>query len=126
MSDQDFVYGVFKKSQVALEVVSELHQAGLATSDICVVGTPDDEFKYVSAKIDDPTAKYFIRFGIGGCIAGLIAGILGAPQLPVASTVQILAPLMGAISGGIVLAYFGVFMCAFLYANKPHHWSNVF
>jgi hypothetical protein len=126
MIDQDFVYGVFADYETAETVVAELHQSGLKTSDICVVGNKTEQFNYVSARIQDPTAKYFFRFGIGGCLVGAWAGIAGAPTIPYIVSFQILVPLMAAISGGVVFAYFGCWMCAFLYANKPHHWANAF
>ena len=126
MSDQDIVYGVFRNSDEAVLAVAELHKAGLQTSEICVVANQGESFKYLSGAVQDPNAGYFVNFGIGGCIAGLCAGIAAAPTIPYVVSFQILTPLMAAISGGIVFAYFGCFMCAFLHANKPHHWANVF
>lgn len=127
MSGQDFIYGVFKRSDVALHVVADLHGAGLTKSDICVLGSGEGEFKYVSAQLKDPTVKYFVMSGLIGCVLGLFAGVMGAPRIHYDMPMfQILTPLMGAISGGIVLAYFGMFMGAFLNANQPQHWANVF
>lgn len=127
MSGQDFVYGVFKRSDSALQVVSELHAAGLTKSDIAIVSSKKDELRYLSAELQDPTMKYFMWFGICGCIVGAFAGVMGSTHIPYTTqTFQILVPLMASISGGIVFAYFGCFMCAFLIANKPNHWANVF
>jgi hypothetical protein len=123
---QDFIYGVFNDYATAEKVIAELHQVGLDTPEICVVGKSSEEFKYVSGRLKDPTAKYFMRFGVAGCIAGLWAGISGAPHIPYTVSFQILIPMMAAVSGGVVLAYFGALMGMFLSANNPHYWASVF
>ena len=126
MSDQDFVYGVFKGSDKAFLVVSELHKAGLKTSEIAVLGNKTEQFRYLSGKIEDQTLKHFAEFGMGGCILGLIAGIAGAPHIPFGQSFQIIVPFMATISGGAAFAYFGCWMGAFLHANQPQHWASAF
>lgn len=126
MSDQDYVYAVFRDSDKAATVVADLHQAGLETSEICVLGNKTDQFRQVAGKIDDPTGKYFIGFGIGGGLGGLIAGIAMSLHIPGAFGYQIIVPLMATIAGASVFPYFMCLVGAFLTSNKPQHWANVF
>jgi hypothetical protein len=126
MSDQDYVYAVFRDTDKAATVVADLHQAGLETSEICVLGNKSDQFRQVAGKIDDPTGKYFILFGIAGGMAGLIAGIAASLHIPGAYGFQVIIPLMATISGASVFPYFACLLGAFLTSNKPQHWASVF
>ena len=126
MSDQDYIYGVFADAENVPAVVSKLHQAGFKTSEICVLGRKSEQFKNVAGKIEDPTAKQFMWFGIGGGIAGLIAGIAMSLHIPGANGFQLIVPLMGTISGGACFPYFMCQLSTFLTSNKPQHWANVF
>ncbi len=126
MSDQDYVYGVFADVENVPTVVSQLHQAGLQTSEICVLGKKSEQFTHVSGKIEDPTARQFLWFGVGGGIAGLIAGIAMSLHIPGINGFQVIVPLMGTISGGACFPYFMCQLMTFLTSNKPQHWANVF
>ncbi|MBX9720969.1 MAG: hypothetical protein K2X81_06225 [Candidatus Obscuribacterales bacterium] len=124
MSDQNFVYGVFAHKEKAFEVLGKLHEAGFATAELGVLAMRND-YKYVSGRVDDPSARNFTVWGTLGCLGGLWAGISGSPHIPYLPF-QIITPLMAAISGGAVMAYFGSFMGVFLNSGKPQHWANVF
>jgi len=126
MSDQDSVYGVFGEGADIPAVISQLHKAGLQTSQICVLGNGGEQFKNIAGKIEDPSPKYFLAFGIGGAIAGLIAGICVSLHIPGANGFQLIVPLMGTISGGACFPYFTCQLMTFLTSNKPQHWANVF
>ncbi|MBY0357259.1 MAG: hypothetical protein K2W82_04590 [Candidatus Obscuribacterales bacterium] len=126
MSDQNFVYAVFRNNLRVLDVVGGLHTAGFTTAQIGVLGAKGKQFKYLSGKVEDPSAKNFIRFGIAGCFGGLCAGISALRLVPEVVTFQILTPLMAAISGGAIFAYFGCYMSVFLNSTKPQHWANIF
>lgn len=126
MSDQDYIYGVYADAGHVQAAVAKLHEAGLQTSEICVLGRKSDQFKTVAGKIEDPTAKYFIQFGIGGAIAGLIAGISVSLHIPGVNGFQLIVPLMGTVAGGACFPYFICQLATFLTSNKPQHWANVF
>ncbi|MBU6453129.1 MAG: hypothetical protein KGS72_15205 [Cyanobacteria bacterium REEB67] len=126
MTDQDYVYGVFADVDTVQPVVSQLHRAGLQTSEICVLGKKSNQFKIVSGKIEDPTSRQFVWFGIGGAIAGLIAGIAVSLHIPGVNGFQLIVPLMGTIAGGACFPYFMCQLMTFLTSNKPQHWANVF
>lgn len=126
MAHPDYVYGVFQQSTTATRVVEDLHKAGFKSADLSVVGTDCDEFKHQSAKIKTPMAKYFVRYGIFGAIAGLLGGLYLDSTIPYAVSYQVMTMLMGAVSGGIVMAYIGVFLCAFFHANEPQYYANIF
>jgi hypothetical protein len=126
MSDQEYVYAVFRDSDKTATVVSDLHRAGLATSEICVLGNKSDQFKQLAGRIDDPTGRYFIMFGIAGGLAGLIAGVAASLHIPGAYGFQVIIPLMATIAGASVFPYFACLVGAFLTANKPQHWASVF
>ena len=125
MSDQNFVYGVFAENERALVAVRKLHEAGFITAQLGVLGKKGKEFKYVSGRVDDPAERNYLRWGTFGCIAGLIAGVVGSPHIP-NLPFQIMTPLMAAMSGGVVISYFGSFMGSFLHSGKPQHWANTF
>jgi hypothetical protein len=126
MSDQDYIYGVFSAADKIPEMVSQLHRAGLKTSEICVLGNKSEQFNTVSGKIKDPTAKSFVWFGIGGAIAGLIAGIAVSLHIPGVNGFQLIVPLMGTVSGGACFPYVICQLAMFLTANNPQHWAHVF
>ena len=94
MSDQDYIYGVFSSASKVPEMVSQLHRAGLKTSEICVLGNKSEQFDTVAGKIKDPTAKSFVWFGIAGAIGGLIAGIAVSLHIPGVNGFQLIVPLM--------------------------------
>jgi hypothetical protein len=125
MLQNSFVYAVFEENKVAASVVERLRAAGFRSEQINLVGPDSKEFQYVSAKIKDPTKRNFTRFGVVGALAGLWAGTVLSPGSP-ATTYQIMTPLMGAISGSIVMAYFSMFLTAFLTANQPQCYANVY
>ena len=126
MSDQDYIYGVFSDVDNVPNVISQLHNAGLQTSEICVLGNKSEQFDQMAGKIEDPTAKYFIQFGIAGAIAGLIAGIFVSLHIPGVNGFQLIVPLMGTVAGGACFPYFVCQLATFLTSNKPQHWANVF
>jgi hypothetical protein len=126
MSDQDYIYGVFSAANRVPEMVSQLHRAGLKTSEICVLGNRSEQFNTVSGKIKDPTAKSFVWFGIAGAIGGLMAGIAMAMHIPGVNGFQLIVPLMGAVSGGACFPYVIIQLGMFLMANNPQHWAHVF
>ena len=126
MSDQDYIYGVFADANHVPTVVSQLHNAGLQTSEICVLGNKSEQFTNIAGKIEDPTSKHFIQFGIGGAIAGLIAGIAVSLHIPGVNGFQLIVPLMGTLAGGACFPYFVCQLATFLTSNKPQHWANVF
>jgi hypothetical protein len=126
MSEHDFVYGVFDHCEAAGAVVQALHKAGFKSAVINLVGPKTDQFEYVSAKIKNPTKQAFVTFGAVGALGGLWAGATLAPTIPYIVSFQILTTLMAAISGSIVMAYFGMFISAFLTANDPQYYANVY
>ncbi len=126
MLEHEFVYGVFRDPTVAANVVSRLHEFGLEPTQICVIGNQSEPFNRATAKIQDPTEAAFMRFGAVGALAGLWAGVSASPKIPYVPTFEILVPLMAAISGAVVFAYFAIPLCAFLTANRPRHWATVF
>jgi len=126
MSDQDYVYGVFRDNDNVATVIKELHEAGLQTSEICVLGNRSEQFTQLAGKIDDPTAKHFIKFGIAGAVAGLIAGLVVSLHIPGVNGFQLIVPLMGTVAGGACFPYFVCQMATFLTSNRPQHWANVF
>jgi hypothetical protein len=126
MSDQDYLYGVFQDANNVAAVVSRLHEAGMQTSEICVLGNKSEQFRNIAGKIEDPTAKHFIQFGIAGAIGGLIAGIFASMHIPGVNGFQVIVPLMGTIAGGACFPYFICQLATFLTSNKPQHWANVF
>lgn len=126
MSEYDFVYGVFDRCETAAGVVEHLHGAGFRPASINLVGPDTKAFQYVSAKIKDPSKRFFVLFGAIGALGGLWAGAMLAPGLPYVVSFQILTTLMGSISGAIVMAYFSLFISAFLTANDPQFYANVY
>jgi hypothetical protein len=126
MSDQDYVYAVFRDSDKTVSVVESLNKAGMPSSQICVLGNKSEQFNQLAGRIDDPTGRYFIMFGLGGGIAGLLAGVSMALHIPGAYGFQIIVPLMATIAGASVFPYFCSLIGAFLVANKPQHWASVF
>jgi len=126
MSDQDYVYGVFRDNDHVATLVKQLHEAGLQTSEICVLGNKSEQFTQLAGKIDDPTAKHFIKFGIAGAVAGLIAGLVVSLHIPGVNGFQLIVPLMGTVAGGACFPYFVCQMATFLTSNRPQHWANVF
>ncbi len=126
MSQPDYVYGVFASDDSTGQVLEDLHKAGFKSADLSVVGKNCPQFHNLSARIKTPMARYFVRYGIVGALGGLWAGTALAPHVPTPGFFQILTTLMAAISGGIVLAYWGVWMGAFLHANEPQYYANVF
>jgi hypothetical protein len=126
MSHPDYVYGVFAEPTTARKVIEDLHKAGFTSADLSVVGTDCDEFKHHSAKIKTPMAKYFVRYGLLGSFLGFLGGLYLDSTIPYAVSYQVMTMLMGAVSGGIVMAYIGVFLCAFFHANEPQYYANVF
>lgn len=126
MSDQDYVYGVFRDNDHVATVVKQLHEAGLQTSEICVLGNKSEQFRQLAGKIDDPTAKHFIKFGIAGAVAGLFAGLVISLHIPGVNGFQLIVPLMGTVAGGACFPYFVCQMATFLTSNRPQHWANVF
>ncbi|MFN8550656.1 MAG: hypothetical protein U0103_04130 [Candidatus Obscuribacterales bacterium] len=125
-SDQDYIYGVFRDVENVPNVVSQLHKAGLQTSEICVLGNKSEQFATVAGKIEDPTSRHFIQFGIAGAIGGLIAGIFASLHIPGVNGFQLIVPLMGTVAGGACFPYFVCQLACFLTSNKPQHWANVF
>lgn len=126
MTDQDYVYGVFSNNDNVQTVVSQLHKAGLQTSEICVLGNKSEQFSQLAGQIEDPTSKHFIAFGIGGAIAGLIAGLVVSLHIPGVNGFQLIVPLMGTVAGGACFPYFVCQLGTFLTSNRPQHWANVF
>lgn len=126
MTDQDYVYGVFSNNDNIQTVVSQLHKAGLQTSEICVLGNKSEQFTQLAGQIEDPTSKHFIAFGIGGAIAGLIAGLVVSLHIPGVNGFQLIVPLMGTVAGGACFPYFVCQLGTFLTSNRPQHWANVF
>ncbi|MBS2003850.1 MAG: hypothetical protein JST44_20255 [Cyanobacteria bacterium SZAS LIN-5] len=125
-SDQDYIYGVFRDVENVPNVVSQLHKAGLQTSEICVLGNKSEQFATMAGKIEDPTSRHFIQFGIAGAIGGLIAGIFASLHIPGVNGFQLIVPLMGTVAGGACFPYFVCQLACFLTSNKPQHWANVF
>ena len=125
-SDQDYIYGVFRDVENVPHVVSQLHKAGLQTSEICVLGNKSEQFASMAGKIEDPTSRHFIQFGIAGAIGGLIAGIFASLHIPGVNGFQLIVPLMGTVAGGACFPYFVCQLACFLTSNKPQHWANVF
>ena len=75
---------------------------------------------YKSAIVHNSVKRTFIWGGLAGAIIGGIAGAVASPTVPYAGTFQILTPMMAMVSGAIVLAYFGVWICGFLsWLDKP-------
>jgi len=126
MSDQDYIYGVFAETEHVAAAVTRLHEAGLKTSEICVLVDDAEQFQLISGKIEDPTAKYFMWFGVAGAIAGLIAGIFVSLHIPGINGFQLIVPLMGTVSGGACFPYVICQLSTFLTSNKPQHWAHVF
>lgn len=126
MSDQDYIYGVFKDVESVPRIISQLHEAGLQTSEICVLGNKSEQFTNMAGKIEDPTSKHFIQFGIAGAIGGLIAGIFASMHIPGVNGFQLIVPLMGTVAGGACFPYFVCQLATFLTSSKPQHWANVF
>ena len=126
MSNPDYVYGIFENITGAGQILEDLHKAGFKSADLSLVGTDCPEFHNVSAKIKTPMARYFVRYGIVGALAGLWAGVTMAPDLPYPGFFQIITTVMAAVSGGVILAYWGVWIGAFLHANEPQYYANVF
>jgi hypothetical protein len=126
MSNPDYVYGIFESTATTGQILEDLHKAGFKSADLSVVGKDCPEFHNLSAKIKTPMARYFVRYGIAGAIGGLWAGVTMAPQLPYPGFFQIITTVMATVSGGIVLAYWGTWMGAFLHANEPQYYANVF
>ncbi|MBN9394969.1 MAG: hypothetical protein J0H83_06965 [Candidatus Melainabacteria bacterium] len=123
--EQDLVYGVFGNENAAVDCVVRLNKAGFVEQDINVV-TVKSALERVNARITNPTKKYFVSFGTCGAVGGILAGAYLTPTLPYVVSFQILTTLMAAISGGIVLGYFGMFMAAFLHANEPQYFGNAY
>ncbi|HEY9678837.1 MAG TPA: hypothetical protein V6C76_12575 [Drouetiella sp.] len=126
MTDQDYIYGVFADVDSVPSIISQLHTAGMNTSEICVLGNRSDQFKQMAGKIEDPTSKHFIQFGIFGAVLGLIAGIFASMHIPGVNGFQLIVPLMGTVAGGACFPYFVCQLATFLTSNKPQHWANVF
>src|SRR5690348_2490621 len=97
MSDQDYVYGIFASPEGVPAVVSKLHEIGLKTSEICVLGNKTKQFDNIAGKLIDPMAKHFVGFGVGGAIMGLIAGITISLHIPGVNGFQLIVPLMGTV-----------------------------
>jgi hypothetical protein len=126
MSQLDFVYGVFEDVKGVQLIVADLHKAGFKAVDINVVGKDCPEFHHQSAKIKSPQAKYFVKYGIVGAFAGLWGGVMLAPPLHYVVTFQVMTMIMAAVSGGIVMAYIGTFLSAFLHASQPQYFANAY
>lgn len=126
MSQLDFVYGVFENAKDLQLIVADLHKAGFKEVDINVVGKDCPEFHHQSAKIKSPQAKYFVTYGIVGAFAGLWGGVMLAPPLHYVVTFQVMTMIMAAVSGGIVMAYIGTFLSAFLHASQPQYFANAY
>lgn len=126
MAQPDYVYGVFDNSMSTGQLLEDLHKAGFKSADLSVVGTDCPEFRTLSAKIKTPVARYFVQYGIVGALGGMWAGTVLAPQISTPGFFQILTTLMGAVSGSIVMAYWGLWIGAFLHANEPQYYANVF
>ncbi|MBS1989814.1 MAG: hypothetical protein JSS83_04805 [Cyanobacteria bacterium SZAS LIN-3] len=126
MSDQDYVYGIFASPESVPTVVSKLHEIGLKTGEICVLGNKTKQFDNIAGKLIDPMAKHFIGFGIGGAVAGLIAGICVSLHIPGINGFQLIVPLMGTLAGGACFPYFMTLLGAFLSSSNPQHWASVF
>ncbi len=126
MSQLDFVYGVFEDAKSLQIIVADLHKAGFKEVDINVVGKDCPEFTHQSAKIKSHQAKYFVKYGIVGALAGLWGGVMLAPPLHYIVTYQVMTMLMAAVSGSIVMAYIGTFLSAFLHASQPQYFANAY
>lgn len=126
MSQLDFVYGVFENAKDLQLIVADLHKAGFKEVDINVVGKDCPEFHHQSAKIKSPQAKYFVKYGIVGAFSGLWGGVMLAPPLHYVVTFQVMTMIMAAVSGGIVMAYIGTFLSAFLHASQPQYFANAY
>ncbi len=126
MSQPAYVYGIFDNANICGQVLEDLHKTGFKSVDLSVVGKDCPEFRNQSAKIKSPMARYFVRYGIIGALGGLWAGVTMAPQIHTPGFFQIITTVMAAVAGGIVLAYWGVWIGAFLHANEPQYYANVF
>ncbi len=126
MSAPAYVYGIFENDRSIGQLLEELHKAGFKSADLSVVGKDTQVFHHLSARIKTPMARYFVRYGIVGALGGLWAGVMMAPQIPTPGFFQIITTVMASVAGGIVLAYWGVWMGAFLHANEPQYYANVF
>lgn len=126
MSEQALVFGVFENLDKATSCIAALHKAGFKEADINIVGKDCREFKYVSAKIHNPTKRAFVWFGSIGALAGLYVGPMLAPTIPYVVSFQVITTIMASVSSGIILAYMGQFMAAFLHANTPQYYANVY
>ena len=126
MSQPAYVFGIFENTDCTGQILEDLHKAGFKSADLSVVGKDCREFHNQSAKIKSPMAKYFVRYGIVGALGGLWAGVTMAPQLPYPGFFQIITTVMAAVSGAVILAYFGIWIGAFLHANEPQYYANVF
>ncbi|MBL0184970.1 MAG: hypothetical protein IPP97_04470 [Candidatus Obscuribacter sp.] len=126
MSQLDFVYGVFENAKDLQLIVADLHKAGFKEVEINVVGKDCPEFHHQSAKIKSPQAKYFVKYGIVGAFAGLWGGVMLAPPLHYVVTFQVMTMIMAAVSGGIVMAYIGTFLSAFLHVSQPQYFANAY
>jgi hypothetical protein len=112
-----FTYGVFSNQQDFSKAFSELSNKGF--QDITVVKDTSSPL-YKSATVHNSVKRTFIWGGLAGAIIGGIAGAVASPTVPYAGTFQILTPMMAMVSGAIVLAYFGVWICGFLsWLDKP-------
>lgn len=126
MSEQALVFGVFENLDNATICIAALHKAGFKEAAINIVGKDCREFKYVSAKIHNPTKRAFLWFGSIGALAGLYVGPMLAPTIPYVVSFQVITTIMASVSSGIILAYMGQFMAAFLHADTPQYYANVY
>lgn len=126
MSEENYVFAVFAYYGEAAQCISALHQANFKEADINLVGKDCSEFKRISARINNPNKKYFVWFGSLGALGGLYAGPILAPHLPYVVSFQIITTIMATVSSSIILAYMGQFLAAFLHANEPQHYANVY
>lgn len=126
MAEEVYLYGVFDKANAVKECLKELTEAGYVETQMNVVGKNCPEFKHISASIVNPVKRYFVYFGTVGAIGGMIGGVVLAPTISYVPSFQVMTTLMGSVSLAIVMAYIGEFLAAFIHANEPQYYANLY
>lgn len=126
MAEEVYLYGVFARASAVKESLRELTEAGYKEAQMNVVGKNCPEFKHVSASIVNPVKRYFVYFGTVGAIGGMIGGVVLAPTISYVPSFQVMTTVMGSVSLAIVMAYIGEFLAAFIHANEPQYYANLY
>jgi hypothetical protein len=112
-----FTYGVFADQTNFAKAFSAL--SGQGFENITVIKNAPSQL-YKSAKLSLFPRRTFLWGGLAGAIIGGIAGAVASPTVPYAGTYQLITPIMSMVSGSIITAYFGVWLCGFLnWIDKP-------